>query len=391
MPRTALFMDIEPPTLDQHSQTYTQTSPGLSHSQRFKIGTELGRGGYGIAYTLIDTSNRWRTLPKMVVKLPRLLVDEEAAARHCTLDEAVSWETEDYALADTMQADFTAECRNAEAILDPPYLRQLNPSRSPGQGYSDLTLAQRQRLEEATRTWRSTPGCDHVHTVLHFDPDVPLLLSERAEGSLIDLRERWQSAFAVTRRTTRDPPLWRDLLGRQLGAAVGFILTHAPIAHLDIKPGNLLYTMRSPGVFHLQLSDFGLCAPKSERATLVTDEVRPHFCGTPPYIPEIQHRGWTRLFPTNQTLSLFQYFATALGCLSVPVSEFDPNELRFVDAIEDAPLAESALQWVIPPPSAGNALLRCAVRAVRSDAPEDELLALFRELHSGLAIHSDSP
>ena len=394
MPRTALFLDIEPPHVDAANETYSQTDPHLSENARFRVGTRIGAGSFGVAYTVFDAydpkGRRW------VVKLPRQLVDREHESNALTVHQMVRSKREglsEDALAAIREA-FTQECDNAERILDPPYLRTLFPERKPGDGYQSLTPNQQSLLEEATHRWCMQPGYDHLHAILHFDPRVPMLLSERADGSLTALREQWPTAFDLIGR--RDPPLWRDLIGRQLGAAVGFILSNTPLAHLDIKPGNILYTRYAPGVFRIQLSDFGMCSPKDEETSVIAPYAPFAFKGTEKYIPKVNSAGWAAPYPSNQTLSLFQYFATALGCLR---SE-SQLQLAFIDQTQLGRLQVrlfaqrmSHIQTLRQRVNGqrGYALFSHAMDAVRSVAPELELIRLFRQLHRDLAIECECP
>lgn len=298
MPRTAIFTNFEPVHVSR-DRRFTQQRPNFLHNARFSLGDELGAGGYGVAFRFNDDRYAHHDL---VAKLPNPLLRRPPPRNRPSDTQYIDEYIRRTHNADTRNRavrSFDTECRNAELILDPPELGRLDPRRRPGQGYAHLTANEYHRLMRATREWRAQPGYSHLHRVVHYDASIPMLLSRRADGSLWELRQRWRSAFNPLHAHTpdedlADPPLWRDLLGRQLGAAVAFILVHTPIAHVDIKPSNILYKQLDLGVYNLQLADYGLCYPKNNLAeTFQSRRGGRSFWGTTPYTPPVDAKGWS--------------------------------------------------------------------------------------------------
>ena len=515
MPRTAVFTDFMPVRYHVLKKKYSQRAPDF-HNQRFSLGEELGSGAYGVAFQFNDTHTHDGTF---VAKLPATLMTKKRAApdEHLNIGQVLQPHPSPVRLANAQRL-FDAECRNAELILDAPVIHR--PGRRPGEGYAKLTDEQRRKFVLKNDEWRRQPGYEHLHRLLHYDHSIPMLISRRCDGTLAQLRYQWHTAFgpisAGAHTDDADPALWRDLLGRQLGAAVGFILRHTPIAHVDIKPDNLLYTQLAAGVYRLQLSDYGVCYPKDDPAESFKDEDHKDvFCGTVTYTPPVNAPGWgpqpqgalptpttsmdaagafnglltqgresatpslgshssvhgflgnrarlhssvpytaeqpewliddpeshmfdnleSHMFdnvshpgsdiqplhedslrsegllpqspvpatapvfqpPSNRALSLFQYFATVIGCLVVPNGG---RRVEFVDCIGnsdhtvydhahiDGGLLQTRLDRVHQ--GRGNSLFIHAMRGLLSENPEMELLWLFQQLHFDLAIECDCP
>ena len=175
--------------------------------------------------------------------------------------------------------DFREECANAEQILEPAlFVQSHTTGRPPG----ELDLARYQALVRAVERHRSHCGYAHLHQIVHFEPSIPALLSERATGTLDELyagmraaaRRNFSSSAAPAASAAPAegleyavgsgiaPPYWTRLAA-QVADAVHFLLHFTPLSHLDIKPANILYK-GSADAPHCLLSDYGLCAPHGE-------------------------------------------------------------------------------------------------------------------------------
>jgi hypothetical protein len=125
--------------------------------------------------------------------------------------------------------------------------------------------------------------------------------------------------------------------------------------------------------------------------------IRPHdreegLWQAPPYVP-----------PSNQTLSLFQYYAVVMGSLRIDDAQqqqpcFLDQALHYTgndvyNYIHGG--AASALRHRMRDGTCRHArpnrLFLNAMRGILSDDPEAELLGLFRELHADLAIDCACP
>ena len=175
--------------------------------------------------------------------------------------------------------DFREECANAEQILEPALFVQ---SHTTGRPPDELDLARYQALVRAVERHRSHCGYAHLHQIVHFEPSIPALLSERATGTLDELyagmraaaRRNFSSSAAPAASAAPAegleyavgsgiaPPYWTRLAA-QVADAVHFLLHFTPLSHLDIKPANILYK-GSADAPHCLLSDYGLCAPHGE-------------------------------------------------------------------------------------------------------------------------------
>ena len=180
------------------------------------------------------------------------------------------------------------ECHIAELVLEPPYLRAIrlrlyceetvrsqHPEAPPDQQSLAATTMLDGLLSDAVQ-YKGTmvhivggrlkhmtparyhracmtlclhwthPGFYHIHPVLHMDPTLPALVSQRANSSLAELLAL---AFSDTKPELRalltfrkertgphciPPPMWL-MIATQLSPAMQFMHECAPISHLDLK------------------------------------------------------------------------------------------------------------------------------------------------------------
>ena len=166
-------------------------------------------------------------------------------------------------------------------------------------------------LQRELFAWRAHEGCFHMHPIIHFDAQIPALFSVPADGTLWTLRnELGGSKLRIAPLAVNDdrclPVLW-TCIAHQLASAVRFIHTHARIAHVDIKPENILYVdlSKDQTALRCMLTDYGLCRAADQPTQY-------DWAGTPTYLPPIddtsvrqrQHALWRHL-------ALFE-FATSL-------------------------------------------------------------------------------
>lgn len=302
--------------------------------ENFVLRRRLGEGSFGIAFTC-GRKDADPEVTEWVVKLSTNFIrrekvrelDDENAGRPVPLDNIIqpphrfcipnfiydaSQYPEAYLHAREALMD---EFRNAEYILEPPSMRALTDDEV-GAPIKNLSLAQYTLVVRDRKRWQALPGYTHLHPLLHFEPSVPMILSAQADGTLKDLRREVHldlrpdiSKHSIT------PPLW-NLIARQLGSAVAFIDTHTPLAHIDIKPANVLFKSRgTPLDIHCWLSDYGLCEPKNEGVPK-SDRLP----GTTMYCPDCEE--WRDACDQRSVfyrdLSAYQYFATLMDMLRLP-------------------------------------------------------------------------
>jgi hypothetical protein len=367
MPRTGLYIQTAATlTPDERSGLYSQPDVSSLLERECRIGQRLGQGSFGVAFLVNQTASdeAW------VVKLPRTLLRTDTKRLEGTpLADAVQKKPSE---ADRTAAlhDFEKECRNAEAILDPPYLQTLRTT--PGARLVNLTLEQKTRLEDETRAWRALPGYAHLHPLLHYDPRVPMLISARALGTLTDTRTA--DAFRLLPWPSEE---WARVAAH-LSAAVAFILDHTAMAHMDIKPDNV-FVVRDPTTannkndeanarYTYRLGDYGICRRQDEDVTYFWD--RKHtsreLCGSPLYNPPIARK--KRPMKYGEA-TCYQCFATLLATIYLPSEQCfldDRKALYSVHAAAMESKGELFQQWRASPP---DALLRVVVDALRDPAP----------------------
>jgi hypothetical protein len=265
--------------------------------------------------------------------------------------------------ADTLRR-FRREMANAEALLEPEFASDLRygvalhdyrkrshagdpPSdiekfklELVGTRLHNLSGSQYFKLVEEVHSMRMHAGYHHMHQVLHFDPDLPAIISEKASGDLNSIRHLsnnrdpthtgWLALGSASTARRRPPPLWIRIAA-QLALAFDYMDQYCSMVHLDVKPGNVLFLLEptssasttaaaaaaAPVQIRCMLSDYGICAPKTEAFD------RTHFPGTdqynPPATPDLElwngAAGAAR--GDMQQLSAFQFAMTLLNLLQI--------------------------------------------------------------------------
>lgn len=132
-----------------------------------------------------------------------------------------------------------------------------------------------QILKEA-QTMKQHPGYHHIHKILHFDRDIPCVISEICDGSVNELNKTYTAnearayfghfhnvmKYGSSIRQSVMSKEWLSL-AYQVGQALLYMESRG-LAHLDIKMDNIFYKhipFGKHGAFTYYLSDFGLCAP----------------------------------------------------------------------------------------------------------------------------------
>lgn len=226
------------------------------------------------------------------------------------------------------RAELTLEFKNAERILEPPSMRQLraiilgphvSENEAVGKPLQNLNPRQYELAVNDRKRWQSLPGYSHLHPVVHFEPSIPMILSAQADGTLAELRHQIAPDDGEAPLDLRPnvfggsvtPPLWHRI-ARQIASAVMFIDTFTDLAHLDIKPENVLFRQNGDLTtnLHCWLSDYGICMPKNQ-----SPPPRDHFPGTGLYCPDA--RAWSQNV-LYRDVSIYQYFSTMIDLLRLP-------------------------------------------------------------------------
>ena len=311
MPRTALYLDFDAPIeIERPANTYSDADASTFLFSCL-LGASLSRGTFGAAFLLRHHDNA-ALVRQWVIKLPNMLLRDglyprrENDPHEVYLGDALYTFEVEANVHDRALANFETEFQNAEAILEPPLFQHLNRH---GGRIRHMLVADWERLMTARDAWKALPGYAHLHPVLHLDATLPALISARADGTLDQLRNDPRYEVLLRRQADGDaPPTWYAL-ARQITSAVAFILKYTPLAHIDIKPANILYTHDGPTPL-LQLGDYGLCRPKADAVWQYT------WTGTAGYNPPVR-RGQLALI-TFGAQSLLQLAATLIAILCVP-------------------------------------------------------------------------
>jgi serine/threonine protein kinase len=322
MPRTAINFD------DNGGNV---TTPVLRNELR--LWEQLGSGAFGVAYRAT-----FRARP-LVVKLPATLLknsppsfDAVSHPQGLTLAEVMQTPDQIHPrdLRDARKA-LRDECENAEQVLNSDVERFTRASHleTPGINVVGASMlraymsdTERTIVESASRHHQALPGYTHMHPIVHFDAEIPLLLSEPAEGTL-------EGILTVLEDNRPLSNQWLET-ALQLSDAIAFLRDHIQWAHLDLKPDNVLYThLPTTGRLHIWVGDYGQMAPMDAPTTF-------RF-GAPGYKPDA--RLGLRMQQRNATCDqqqLFAYYATMLDLFQFPTANNFRTRLLDIDLVSIA-------------------------------------------------------
>jgi hypothetical protein len=253
-------------------------------------------------------------------------------------------------LVEEVREFFRDEIDSAEKMLEPACLRRFRleaklgrrrrcavlklevlEQQLAGTRLRRLSSEQYMELMDAARTMRAHPGYHHMHQILHFDPLLPALFSEGADADLDTLQNlcRTHASDPQWLRFTMggEPPALWTRIGKQLASAFAYMRECSPLAHIDLKPSNVLVqcaaakgwgggmaTPQAPGHdLRCMITDYGLCYPANE----LTNERK----GTAYYSPpESDDQWWKR--GTMRSMSAFLMASTLLDLLQIHERQF---------------------------------------------------------------------
>ena len=371
MPRTGLYIQTaawEADTTTGGLRSYSQPDVSRFLQDECCIGEALGEGSFGAAFLMVPPPRGATPAnASWVVKLPRtMLADTPARLKGKPIAAAVQGGKKKKTAA---IADFGNECRNAEAILEPPFQATLH--KRPGARLVNLTAEQKTKLEDETRAWRALPGYAHLHPLLHYDPTVPMLISARALGTLTSTRTA--DAFRLP-----DASEW-PRVAEHLSAAVAFIAQNTAMAHMDIKPDNVFVVQESARYVY-RLGDYGICRKKAAPVVYFWNKkhTERELCGSPLYNPP-----YTKDAMTYGQATCFQCFATLLATVHLSSADCFLDDLPELDRVHA--IAKTLHRDLKAPYEAApsNSLLRIVVDALRDASPAawpthlERLRALF--------------
>jgi serine/threonine protein kinase len=198
----------------------------------------------------------------------------------------------------------------------------------------------RDAVQNLQQEWNNNQACLRLHTnhpdsyylqqLFYFNRQVPFLLSERFEGSLLDWARQNQTAEEV----------WTVAMP-QIAAGLRYMHTIAHMAHLDIKPANMLFHRTSASGVLCVLSDFGDCLPYETPTRDIT--------GTEAYMaPELldAYDHSLEYVPKFQDAFAFALSMLHMLCPHIPFKE-EPRtfQTRLKQALPPFTTAERASSW----------------------------------------------
>ena len=239
----------------------------------------LGRGAHGEAYTCEVHLTGDGSTQRLVIKLPRFPVLNVEAARR------------------NLEKEFT----HAESLLEPALVRSLERGR-PGAPLPRMSAEVYFRVAAARCAHAAHLGYAFLHRPIHYAPafslpryhpdgPIPIMLSERADGDLEMLTNARQAGTRL--RLGADgtpPPLW-IVIAWQVLQGIDFINSVCDLAHLDIKPANILFQgdPDRPESLRCLIGDFGMVAARDSmrRADKYMANYRLFRCGTRTHTPRV--------------------------------------------------------------------------------------------------------
>jgi len=241
-----------------------------------KMGKSLGHGFFGAVFRCEMAT--YDGNKKLVIKLPQNLIDLDGFK--ITDKLAINAVGKPHYLRMKLlkslrkaQNAFYEEVKNFEKIYETAYqIEHFGGARR-------AINADLQTMRSELQALDLTVGRKYIHQILHFDPDIPAIISERCDGSLEQLRSQRPLMFLCIPELST---IW-EKIGFELGSAIDYIGSR-DMVHVDIKPANVFYVWqnRQPVV---KLGDFGLCHPKEGPVFYGAANWRNIPCGTPKYSP----------------------------------------------------------------------------------------------------------
>ena len=205
----------------------------------------LGRGSAGTVY------HAKFVLPKhqidCVVKFPNTLLDNDCIQiNDKTGTIAVNPKKKQEAKEYRRQAldEFEIEWHNAFLLHCG---KEMMHTKVAEPYHSSIQVA---RIDSAARSMQKLKhewGYQHIHELLAMDASIPCLISQHFEMALL----KWAKATKPSRDVVETKVV------PQILAGLRYMHECAELAHMDVKPNNMLY---SPGK-HIVISDFGASMP----------------------------------------------------------------------------------------------------------------------------------
>jgi serine/threonine protein kinase len=319
--------------------------------QYTELNARLGSGSFGTAFLAQyskPNTNSSQNSPierKIVLKFSNVLIRSKIVVflnNKFPTGIRMDWNAKHRSLSDWKEGirDMEIEYNNAVRILAPYYFNHVaNTKHDRDFRLLEVRSEDFQAIQEEAKKLRSHRGYQHLHKILHFNYDLGCLFSEFCDGSLRNNIKKIQDYYYhmdsssnasmsytnsdMNNRVFSSPWLWG--LNMQIGQAVHYLSEVAHIAHIDIKPDNILFQWHKSQYDRKhfiiwKLSDFGVCRFVDEKAQSKPQNIG----GTPIYMPKqlIDSIGKSIVFDSRKNMFL-QYAVTMFEAASA----FYPNQL----------------------------------------------------------------
>ena len=326
---------------------------------------DLGSGVYGVVYPCTISGNKYAI--KFPIQAAQSMKQTLPGESWISLSNYLA-NIKDSVNLTTYKNDLIQECSNAEKILEPEFHRLIRLHRrtshkehslshtvtwhaegihleAVGTKLPPLSGEEHSWLVAAKRRFNDHPGYAHIHQIYHFDPTIPCIISQRADGNLRSIQTTIIAEYRPPHDTNLDPiakdgssllflsPLC-SRIALQVGEALLYMYEESSIMLFDIKPGNILYYYIKSSSrageggggghqnemqkkIHCMMSDFGICSGNKDNPM-------------PGY--DLKHQGARYYNPINGyslgweenieympfELAIFQYIATIADLIYFP-------------------------------------------------------------------------
>ena len=277
-------------------------------------GKTLGHGSSGITYPAVYKTRDGRQTIKCVIKLPIDLIKSGKISiqnnQLIMVNPSMHKKSKDYGNA---IENLEMEWVNSFKLHFGPKMTNLNIQKN----RSNVNRKDFKDAVMEARLIAKHPGFENIHRLFGMDVEIPFLISESFKGTLNELS-------GVLHTQNKYSVLFSSILP-QTANAIHFMHNEARLAHMDIKPENILYNFESTNPLlsvHCVLCDFGDCKD-------AMTQINKSNIGTPGYIaPEINLclKTPTAVYIPAYT-DAFAWSVAMLYTLNIHSLEHEPIEL----------------------------------------------------------------
>ena len=211
------------------------------------------QGSSGVVYKCAITLANGNRMQNLVIKLPSRLLQTQVLSIHREDGLLIKTLTDkELATQESAVRSLKHEFEIFEMLWEPRRFTALFGGGALGQHLPKHSL---RLMQQELKEMKALPGRRHIHEYLHFDADIPMILTELCDGNLWDLRAHQKPLFLGL-----DHPTSLVMrLGLQIAYAMSY-MREQNVVHTDMKLENVFYK-RDPHTREIvaKVSDFGGC------------------------------------------------------------------------------------------------------------------------------------